>query len=31
VTFWNDAMVAVVVFVLSVVGGEGRRPLKPPA
>jgi uncharacterized membrane protein YccC len=31
VTFWNDAMVAVTVFVLSLVGGEGRRPLKPPA
>jgi len=31
VTFWKDAMVAILVFVLSVVGGEGRRPLKPPA
>jgi hypothetical protein len=26
--FWNDAMVAVVVFVLSLVGGENRRPLR---
>ncbi len=27
-TFWNDAMVAVVVFVLSLVGGEHRRALQ---
>jgi hypothetical protein len=26
-TFWNDAMVALVVFVLSLLGGEGRRVL----
>jgi hypothetical protein len=25
ITFWNDAMVAVAVFVLSLVGGEGKR------
>jgi hypothetical protein len=24
-TFWNDAMVAVAVFVLSLLGGEGRK------
>ena len=27
-TFWNNAMVAVVVFVLSLVGGEHRRALR---
>jgi hypothetical protein len=26
-TFWNDAMVAFVVSVLSLLGGEGRRVL----
>ncbi len=31
VTFWNDAMVAVIVFVLSLVGGERRRALAPPS
>jgi hypothetical protein len=30
-TFWNNAMVAVVVFVLSLVGGEHRRALRYPA
>jgi uncharacterized membrane protein YccC len=30
ITFWNDAMVAVAVFILSLMGGEGeRRPLEP--
>ena|SRR5690349_9018549 len=27
-TYWNDAMVAVVVFVLSLIGGEHRRALR---
>jgi hypothetical protein len=27
-TFWNDAMVAFVVFVLSLLGGENRRVLQ---
>jgi hypothetical protein len=30
VMFWNNAMVAVTVFLLSVVGGERRRALGPP-
>ena len=30
ITFWNDAMVAVVIFVLSLVGGERRRIVGPP-
>jgi hypothetical protein len=25
VSFWNDAMIALAVFVLSLVGGERRR------
>jgi hypothetical protein len=27
--FWNDAMVAALVFILSLVGGEHRRALQP--
>jgi hypothetical protein len=30
VTFWNDAMVALAVFVLSIVGGERHRIVGPP-
>ena len=29
VTFWNDAAVAIVVFVLSMVGGKDRVELRP--
>jgi hypothetical protein len=29
ITFWNDAMVAVAVFVLSLVGGVRRRVVGP--
>ena len=25
ITFWNDAMIALAVFILSLVGGERRR------
>jgi hypothetical protein len=32
ITYWNNAMVALVVFILSVVGGEGQlRALRWPA
>jgi hypothetical protein len=27
ITFWNDAMVALAVFILSLLGGAGRRVL----
>jgi hypothetical protein len=27
ITFWNDAMVAVAIFILSLLGGAGRRVL----
>jgi len=30
ITFWNDAMVALAVFVLSMVGGKRRRVVGPP-
>jgi len=30
VAFWNDAMVALVIFVLSLLGGDRRRILGPP-
>jgi hypothetical protein len=30
VAFWNDAMVAIAVFVLSLLGGDKRRVLGPP-
>jgi hypothetical protein len=30
VAFWNDAMVAVAIFVLSLLGGDRRRVLGPP-